>query len=77
MNITLNGTPHTTDHTTLIALIQDTIGTELTNEGTAADGTKLGIAAALDRAVVPRSQWATTPITDGQTIDIITAVQGG
>ena len=36
-----------------------------------------GVAVALDGAVVPRRQWATTPVADGQSIEIVTARQGG
>ncbi len=35
-----------------------------------------GIAVAVDQAVVPRSSWATT-LSDGATIEVVTAVQGG
>jgi sulfur carrier protein len=32
---------------------------------------------AVDAAVVPRSRWRRTPVAEGQSIEIITAVQGG
>ncbi|WIM87217.1 sulfur carrier protein ThiS [Candidatus Mycobacterium wuenschmannii] len=35
-----------------------------------------GIAVAVDQAVVPRSRWATA-LSDGASIDVVTAVQGG
>jgi len=35
-----------------------------------------GIAVALDQAVLPRSDWATT-LSDGAQIEVLTAVQGG
>jgi sulfur carrier protein len=35
-----------------------------------------GIAVAVDQAVVPRSSWATA-LSDGATIEVVTAVQGG
>ncbi|OBI43716.1 thiamine biosynthesis protein ThiS [Mycobacterium kyorinense] len=35
-----------------------------------------GIAVALDRAVLPRSDWATT-LSDGARLEVVTAVQGG
>ena len=35
-----------------------------------------GIAVAVDQAVVPRSDWATT-LSDGAHIEVVTAVQGG
>jgi sulfur carrier protein len=36
-----------------------------------------GIAVALDGEVVRRSEWDTTPIPDGTSIEIVTAVAGG
>ena len=36
-----------------------------------------GLAVAVDREVVPGSQWDTTPLRDGQRIEVLTAVQGG
>lgn len=36
-----------------------------------------GVAAALNETVVPRSQWAGTPLTDGDRVEVLTAVQGG
>jgi sulfur carrier protein len=36
-----------------------------------------GVAVALNGAVVPRASWAATRPADGDTIDVLTAVQGG
>jgi sulfur carrier protein len=36
-----------------------------------------GIAAAVNAAVVPRSQWAGTVLADADRVEILTAVQGG
>lgn len=36
-----------------------------------------GVAAALNEIVVPRSQWAGTPLGDGDRVEVLTAVQGG
>ncbi|MFD5704297.1 sulfur carrier protein ThiS [Streptomyces lasiicapitis] len=36
-----------------------------------------GVAAALNETVVPRAQWATTALGDGDRVEILTAVQGG
>ncbi|MBU6233777.1 MAG: sulfur carrier protein ThiS [Acidobacteria bacterium] len=36
-----------------------------------------GIAVALNGTVVPRSQWSTTPITEGDAIEVVTAAAGG
>ena len=36
-----------------------------------------GVAVARNEEVVPRSQWATTPVTAGDRFEILTAAQGG
>jgi sulfur carrier protein len=36
-----------------------------------------GVAVALDGEVVPRGQWATTEVRDGQEVEVLRAVQGG
>jgi sulfur carrier protein len=36
-----------------------------------------GVAAAVGGEVVPKSQWAATPVGEGDRIEIVTAVQGG
>ena len=36
-----------------------------------------GVAVALDGEVVPRGEWATTEVRDGQQIEVVAAVQGG
>ncbi|MFI1012374.1 sulfur carrier protein ThiS [Streptomyces sp. NPDC020965] len=36
-----------------------------------------GVAAAVNEAVVPRSQWAGTQLGDGDRVEVLTAVQGG
>ena len=36
-----------------------------------------GVAVARNEEVVPRSQWATTPVTHGDRFEILTAAQGG
>lgn len=36
-----------------------------------------GVAAALNETVVPRAQWPTTPLAEGDRVEILTAVQGG
>jgi sulfur carrier protein len=52
------------DHTTVAALLQS-LGYP-----------DRGIAVAVDQAVVPRSRWATA-LSDGASIEVVTAVQGG
>jgi sulfur carrier protein len=36
-----------------------------------------GVAVALDGAVLPRSEWAATRLSDGQHLEVLRAVQGG
>jgi sulfur carrier protein len=36
-----------------------------------------GVAAALNETVVPRGRWAATALSDGDRVEILTAVQGG
>ncbi|MFE0191771.1 sulfur carrier protein ThiS [Streptomyces sp. NPDC059008] len=36
-----------------------------------------GVAAALNEVVVPRTQWPTTPLAEGDRVEVLTAVQGG
>lgn len=40
-------------------------------------GRRAGVAAALNENVVPRAAWDTTPVGDGDRIEVVTAVQGG
>jgi sulfur carrier protein len=43
----------------------------------AVDTAQRGIAVALNGAVVPRSEWPTTPLRDGDSVEIVRARQGG
>jgi sulfur carrier protein len=36
-----------------------------------------GIAVAVDAEVVPRSAWEETELSDGQEVELVTAIQGG
>ncbi len=36
-----------------------------------------GVAVALDGEVVPRGEWASTALRDGQAVEVVRAVQGG
>ncbi|MFF2776316.1 sulfur carrier protein ThiS [Streptomyces sp. NPDC058052] len=36
-----------------------------------------GVAAAVNETVVPRGEWATTLLADGDRVEVLTAVQGG
>ncbi|GAA1473036.1 sulfur carrier protein ThiS [Corynebacterium aurimucosum] len=65
MILILNGQPTDTSATTITELLDE--------QNIAADGT----AVAVSEQVVPRSQWETTPLTEGAAVEILTAVQGG
>ena len=68
MNLTVNGEPR-----------------ELPDGATVADAVRAsgvpalarGLAVAVDREVVPGSQWSTTTLRDGQRVEVLQAVQGG
>lgn len=36
-----------------------------------------GVAAALNETVVPRGRWSETTLSDGDRVEVLTAVQGG
>jgi sulfur carrier protein len=36
-----------------------------------------GVAVAVDREVVPRGAWASTVLTGGARVEVLTAIQGG
>jgi sulfur carrier protein len=45
--------------------------------GLAGSGAARGVAVAVNGDVVPRSAWATTVLRDGDSVEVLTAVQGG
>jgi sulfur carrier protein len=63
--ITVNGEPR--DLAGTVDELLDALGLEV----------RRGMAVAVDATVVPRGEWATTQITDGARVEILTAVQGG
>lgn len=42
-----------------------------------ADDDPKGVAVAVDRCVVPRSQWASTPARSGALVEVVSAAAGG
>ncbi len=66
MTVQLNGHTHDITPGTSVA--------DLINE---IAGSTRGSAVVVDDAVVPRAEWATYALRDGQTVELITAVQGG
>lgn len=76
--ITLNGVPRSiTPGETVTHLVSQLSGRSVSATGLADDGTRLGIAVALNSAIVPRSQWSATSLSAGDEFEIVTAVQGG
>ncbi|MFE9168395.1 sulfur carrier protein ThiS [Streptomyces kebangsaanensis] len=66
MNISLNGEPRRVAPGTAL----DTVVQTLTPART-------GVAAALNETVVPRAQWPSTALAEGDRVEVLTAVQGG
>lgn len=77
MTITVNGAKSATAAANLLQLVAELTGRELAPTGHPADGTRLGMAVAVNAAVVPRSQWAGRELTEGDDVELVTAVQGG
>ena len=66
MNLNVNGEPSAVQPpVTIVALL------------TAIDAPERGIAVAVDAEVVPRSEWASRMLYEGQSVEVLTAVQGG
>lgn len=65
MILILNGQPYDTAASTVAQLLKE--------KDIDADGTAVAVA----EHVVPRSQWESTPLTEGAAVEILTAVQGG
>ncbi|MFC8365783.1 sulfur carrier protein ThiS [Streptomyces griseorubiginosus] len=66
MNISVNGQPR-----------QFAPGTALDTVVRALTAAPSGVAAALNETVVPRTQWPSTPLAEGDRVEVLTAVQGG
>jgi len=78
MNITLNGIEQAVGAgASVTTLVSQVTGRELAANGQAADGQRLGVAVARNSEVVPRSQWHSTALSEGDDIELVTAVQGG
>ena len=41
------------------------------------EGTGRGVAVALEGDVVPRQDWASTPVDEGAHVEVLAAIQGG
>lgn len=65
VKVLLNGSLHEVDEGTTAAQLVVLAGAPPT-----------GVAVALDGAVLPRTRWSTV-VSDGATVEVLTAVQGG
>ena len=68
MRIELNGAPRE---------LPDGATLDLAVRESGAGEEALGIAVALDGEVVPRGEWARTPLREGQAVEVLAAIQGG
>ncbi|WP_460798214.1 sulfur carrier protein ThiS [Microbacterium sp. GXF0217] len=76
IDILLNGAPAQAAGT-VTDLIADLTGRAIGADGIATDGSPLGIAVAVNQAVVPRSRWSSAALAAGDEVEVLTAVQGG
>lgn len=76
--ITINGETRTVPSDfSLGDIVSAETGRALRPDGRPHDGSRLGIAAAKNSEVIPRSGWSTETVSDGDTIELVTATQGG
>ncbi len=68
MRVELNGEPRELPASATLADAVRESGT---------DGEARGVAVALDGEVIPRGEWDTTPLRDGQAVEVLAAIQGG
>jgi sulfur carrier protein len=54
-----------------------TVGTALDTLVATLSPAPSGIAAALNETVVPRARWSSTSLSEGDRVEVLTAVQGG
>jgi sulfur carrier protein len=66
MRLMVNGKQH--EHTDAVTLAE--VVTQLTVAPS-------GVAVALNGVVVPRGTWSTTTLSDDDSVEVLTAVQGG
>lgn len=78
LNVELNGSPASLyPGCTVRELVAQHTGKDIGETGRAMDGTRLGIAVAVNGDIVPRSAWAGYTVPSAARIDLVTAAQGG
>jgi sulfur carrier protein len=66
LNVRVNGTAEQVESGTTVADVVDRWARS-----------PVGVAVAVNEAVVTRAEWSGTTLTDGDRVEILTAVQGG
>jgi thiazole synthase len=69
MRIELNGEPHELPDGACLA--------DAVREAGAEPDSPRGLAVAVDGEVVPRGDWASTPLSEGRRVEVLAAIQGG
>lgn len=78
MKVTVNGEARSvTGGTTLLSVVAEVTGRDLTDTGQPADGTRLGVAVAHNQDIARRTSWHDRLLNDGDDVEVVTAVQGG
>lgn len=78
LEVTVNGDARAVAQgATVRDVVGEQLGRAISADGTAEDGGRLGVAVALNSAVVPRSAWGTRLLAPFDAIEIVTAAQGG
>jgi len=57
--------------------LPDGAGVEAAVRAAGAPASHRGVAVAVDGEVVPRGAWERTPLSEGQQVEVLQAVQGG
>lgn len=66
MTVVVNGVPRTVPRDVSLAALVGEVSADAT-----------GVAAAVNDAVVPRSEWGSRTLRDDDRVEVLTAVQGG
>lgn len=77
VRVRVNGVETTVDEGSTVAGLVATLADELGRGGTGAATGQPRVAVARNGEVVPRGDWATTPVHSGDDIEILVPVAGG
>jgi sulfur carrier protein len=74
----VNGAPRALMGSQTVAdLVTAITGRQISAEGKATDGTRLGIAVARNGEVISRREWSRTTLEQDDVVEILSAAQGG